>query len=228
MGVTYSDPRSIVFGSDIDNFPGQLRRMFHSVAKVAVKKFDPAGLKDGENILTAFNEFCASFDYAYEAQNRRPPDSEDTKEKKDAWIAQDKRRIFLGDHSSRNLQVEYEQVTTATERTNMKYADMLQKFKARFELAKNDTLTNYKFCKLTQNVNESFDAFCIRVKLEAKQCSFRKEALADKLKLKEVIDKGRSCEVSDKGLRDIKKESDINRTKPGAYSRECQNRDKFQ
>ena len=51
--------------------------MFHSVAKVAVKKFDPAGLKDGENILTAFNEFCASFDYAYEAQNRRPPDSED-------------------------------------------------------------------------------------------------------------------------------------------------------
>ena len=129
----------------------------------------------------------------------------------------------------------------------MKYADMLQKFTARFELAKNDTLTNYKFRKLTQNANESFDAFCTRVKLEAKQCSFkcesatctveetlirdqivygardenfRKEALADKLKLKEVIDKGRSCEVSDKGLRDIKKESDINRTKPGAYSRE--------
>ena len=76
--------------------------MFHSVAKVAVKKFDPAGLKDGENILTAFNEFCASFDYAYEAQNRRPPDSEDTQAKKDAWIAQDKRRIFLGDYSKVN------------------------------------------------------------------------------------------------------------------------------
>ena len=226
--------------------------MYASTGKVACKQFDPANVKDGESVFSQFSEFCRSFGYSYDALNRKPPGTENTQLLKAAWIQQDKRRIFLGEFSSRNLQIEYEQATTEIQRQNMAYDDMVQIFEERFKLTSNITLTHYKFRKMKQNSDENFDQFCTRVKLAAKQCTFtcsptcsveetlvrdqivygardeefRKEALAGKLGLLQAIEKGRSCEVSNAGLASMKSEYDVNRTKPGAYSR--RNRNNYQ
>ena len=100
--------------------------MYATTGKVAYKQFDPANVKDGESVLSQFSEFCRSFGYSYEALNRKPPGTENTQILKAAWIQQDKRRIFLGEFSSRNLQIEYEQSTTEIQRQNMAYDDMVK------------------------------------------------------------------------------------------------------
>ena len=50
---------------------------------------------------------------------------------------------------------------------------MVKTFTDKFRLSANMTLANFKFRGLTQNENENFDLFCIRIKNEAKGCNFK-------------------------------------------------------
>lgn len=130
---------------------------------MSVDKFDPTEKKD--NTLEAFNEFVANFRYVYESLNREPP--RDT-ENAATWRAMDMKRVFLGRHASRALQKELEAVNTTAEITDMDFDDMVTAFTTRFVLQANQTLANFRFRKLVQASNESFDAFVIRVKDDAK------------------------------------------------------------
>ena len=59
------------------------------------------------NALEAFTEFVDSFHYKYDAVAKDPPKELNAAEKA-AWIEQNKRKLFLGQFSSRNLQKAFE------------------------------------------------------------------------------------------------------------------------
>ena len=206
-------------------------------------KFDPSENKD--NALEAFNEFIANYHYVYESLNREAPRGlEDI----GAWVAVDKKRVFLGRHASRALQKELEAVSTEAEISNMNFNEMVAKFRERFGLQANQTLANFRFRKLAQASHETFDAFVIRVRDDAKSCKFkctapacdvaqtlirdqiligtqdqeiRRQGLHNEWGLEDLINNGRSMEAANKGAIKIKQEpsSDVRRTKPGKYSK---------
>ena len=53
-------------------------------------------------------------------------------ELRNSWVQKDKKRIFLGRYSSRNLQVKFEQATLPEEKADMGFDDMMTKFRDRF------------------------------------------------------------------------------------------------
>lgn len=197
------------------------------MAEANLSKFDPEACPQGA--YEGFCEFVEQFCYEYEAVAKEPP--KDTTDK-EAWIEQNKRKLFLGKYSSRALQKEYEDCTTEEERKAMPYSGMVDKLKTRFKSASNTTLANFKFHKLSQNSDESFDAFAIRVKREAVNCDFtcnaackvrdimirdqivigtsddevRRHALKDQWDLAKLISQGRSLESATKSACIIKKE----------------------
>jgi hypothetical protein len=131
-------------------------------------QFDPQ--QHSENLLEAFNEYLNGFEYAYQAIAKDPPATADNAA---TWINTNKRKIFLGKFATRNLQKEYEETTTEEERTMLGFTEMVAKFRERFRLSGNSSLANYKFRKLVQRANESFDLFVIRVKRESASCNFK-------------------------------------------------------
>ena len=207
-------------------------------------KFDPTENK--ENALESFNEFVANFKYLYLSLNREPPKDLQAGEKEE-WISKDKKCVFLGRHASRAMQKELEAIKTETKITAMNFEEMVTAYQQRFGLQANQTLANYRFRKIAQRSEETFDAFVIRVRDDAKSCKFkctapncdvastlirdqiligthdqdiRKQALHNEWTLEDLIDNGRSMEAANKGALKIKSEpSDIRRTAPGKYSK---------
>ena len=163
------------------------------------------------------------------------------------------RKVFLGKYAHRNLQKQYEDVTTEEERCTLTFPQMVEKFRTKFKLSSNVTLCNYKF---RQAEGESFNLFVIRVRKEAQACDFkcdsanctvrdtlirdqlligtkndeiRSQALKEEWSLDAVISKGRAIEAASKGAAEIKVKEEstreVNRTgKPGKYSRKGQQR----
>ena len=135
----------------------------------ALPKFDPEDHKG--DVLQAFKEFVDSYAYEYEAISKDPPKELDAAAKA-AWIEQNKRKLFLGRFSSRNLQRAFESVTTEEERSTLPFKELVTKLNEHFKTGRNTTLANFEFRKLYQNEDESFDAFSIRVKHDARKCDF--------------------------------------------------------
>ena len=73
------------------------------------KKFDPNDFPD--NTLEAFKDFVHQYGYIYDSLNRDPPNSVKTDAEIRSWISKDKRKVFLGRFSHRNLQKQYEDLT---------------------------------------------------------------------------------------------------------------------
>ena len=193
-------------------------------------KFNPNDFTEG--LFEAFQEFVAQFHYSYEALNREPPATAGTTPASRAeWISIDKRRCFLGRFADRNMQKRYEDVTTVEDREKMTFKNMLECFRLEFKLNANTTLANFKFRKLVQLQNESFDLFVIRIKREAEACEFtcasetctakttmirdqliigtredtiRQKALEEQWDYKNIITKGKSIEAAAKGAAKMK------------------------
>ena len=207
-------------------------------------QFDPQ--LHSENLLEAFNEYLNGFDYAYQAIAKDPPTTATTAEARAAWTNTNKRKIFLGKFATRNLQKEYEETTTEQERSTLGFTEMVTKFRERFRLSGNSSLANYKFRKLVQNSNESFDLFVIRVKKESSSCNFkctsaactvtdvmvcdqiifgtsdydiRRQALHEEWDLETLIKKGRSLEAATMGAEKIKSGGSVRfKKEEGEYS----------
>ena len=59
-----------------------------------VKVFEPNALKEGESVLSCFNNFCESYQYTHEALNREPPSSVISNEAKSRGWKRTKSAIF--------------------------------------------------------------------------------------------------------------------------------------
>ena len=201
--------------------------------KLSTQKFDPE--EHTNNVYDAFCEFVEEFAYEYEAIAKEPPKDLDAAGK-EAWVKQNKRKVFLGKFATRNLQKDFEEAVTAAERLTITYDDMITALKTHYDGGRNKTLANYEFNKLCQNEEESFDAFVIRVKREAAQCDFkcasgtctvmdimirdriiigirnteiRKNALKNQWALGDLIKNGRALEAATWGAHQIKQEDDL-------------------
>ena len=75
-------------------------------------KFDTYRNQDG--LLEAFDEFAAQFSLVYDALNRESPNALQPAQKI-VWVERDKRKVFLGRYSDRNLQKRYEDMTAPEE-----------------------------------------------------------------------------------------------------------------
>ena len=197
-------------------------------APTRVSKFDPDDHPG--NVYEAFSEFIDSFKYEYEAIAKPPPAGT---ENPDAWIQLDKRKQFLGKFASRSLQRDFEDETTADERSTITFDATVTKLKARYKPSQNTTLAHYEFHKLKQQSLESYDAFFNRVKHEASFCQFtcgpactvkdtlirdqviygvsdddiRKNALNEQWPIADLQSKGRKIEAATYGAAKIKKEA---------------------
>ena len=133
-------------------------------------KFSPEEHPGGT--LEAFQEFVHEYKYLYDATEKPGWERDSTDAQKKLWTQLNMRKVFLGKYSSRALQREYEEETTEAERDTMTFDEMVRKFEVRFRASSNTTLANYKFHKISQENNESFDTFILRVKHEASNCNF--------------------------------------------------------
>ncbi len=187
-----------------------------------------------------------AFQYEYDAIAKDPP-SEVTD--KDKWIEINKWKVFLGRYASRTFQKDYEDTVVPTQRTDLKFKDLVAKMKSRNEPTRNYTLENYEFHRLRQNSDESFDMFVHRIKHEAKGCKFscdsptctipdimvrdqvivgtiddeiRKNSLKNQWDLENLVENGRKLEVAVHSAQQIIgeiKEEKVTRVRPGRYSR---------
>ena len=192
-----------------------------------LRKFDPADHPG--NLYDAFCDFVDSFAYEYAAIARPAPTGTPDLA---AWTAQEKRIQFLGRFATRSLQVDLENETTATERATLTFDNMVEKLKARYLPTQNKILANHQFHRLAQLPMESFDAYCNRVKQEARSCDFscgaactvpdtlirdrivigtsddqiRQSALKEQWSLADLLTNGRKMEAAAHGAMKIKKE----------------------
>ena len=184
-----------------------------------------------ENVLEAFNKFIATFKYTYDAISKEPPSTIEGEEAKKRWHEVNKRKIFLGRYSSRELQQEYEECVQEEDRATMTFSKLVEALQARFKLSSNTTLSNYKFRGLKQKSGESFNQFVIRLKHESMTCNFtcesancdvlatllrdqilfgthndeiRRHALHEQWELEDLVKNGRSLEAATQGAAKIK------------------------
>ena len=202
--------------------------MQSSSAATALPKFDQEDYQG--NAHQAFQEYVDSFAYEYDAIAKEPPKELDAAGKA-AWVEQNKRKLFLGRFASRNLQRAFEAVTTTDERSTLTFKDLVSKLNEHFKTGSNTTLANFEFFKLRQKGDESFDAFAIRVKHDARKCDFscasdqcsvpdtlsrdqiitgvlsdeiRKHALKNQWSLEDLIKNGRQVEAASQGVVQMK------------------------
>ena len=126
------------------------------------EQFNPE--QEHGSVLEAFNEFVAKYGYQYDALNRDPPRGVTDQEAITLWKETDKRKVFLGRFSHRNLQMLYEDLSTSAQREVMTFTDMTNLFVTHFRRSTNQTLANYRFRKMVQEEGESFEAFSIKIK----------------------------------------------------------------
>ena len=200
------------------------------------------------DVLREFTEFIDEFHYIYQAKAKNGWHKDATDDEIKAWKAVNKKQVFLGLHSSRTMQKIYEHVTAAADRDAQTFDQMVVKLKKHFEGNTNTTLANFRFHKLCQKDEESFEAFVMRVRDEAKNCDFkcdsdqckikstlirdriiigttnddiRRNALKDQWDLETLVSKGRSLESATEGAATIKQEDkpEIRRNTPGKYAK---------
>ena len=136
--------------------------------KITIPKFEP---EDHQlNVYEAFCEFVEEFTYEYDSLAKEPPKDLNEAQKL-AWIAQNKRKVFLGKFASRNLQKIFEEEVPSAERSTIAYDDMIKKLKDYFEGSWNKTVAYFEFHKLAQSSTDSFDAFVTCVKKESQLVS---------------------------------------------------------
>ena len=160
--------------------------------KVSSLCYDPDQFP--ENTLKAFNEFTQAFELRYRAVYPDPPkvsmdvlierwklEHEDAKpnlqqynQLHEDWQSTDKVIKVLGLYSTQRLYSDWQLAEPSeTERTKTGWDTFKTKMRAYYQPTQNLTIKHYQFRQLTQQKNETFSTFAIRVEKEAKHCQFK-------------------------------------------------------
>ena len=204
--------------------------------------FNPNDNQD--NLLESFNHYVSTFHYTYKAVAKEPPTAATTEDDKKKWHDINKRKLFLGRYSSRELQQEYEECVKEEDRSTMTFTNMVKLMQERFKLSSNTTMANFKFRGLKQKSAESFNQFVIRLKHESTTCNFscssndcdvhatllrdqilfgthnddiRRHALHEQWNLEDLIKNGRSLEAATQGANKIKPSKYANPTEETSH-----------
>ena len=216
-----------------------------------LRAFDPS--EHGADVAQAFQKFIRLYKRKYKAWDRKPPT--DT-ENADQWKSKDKLRQLLGHYSTDRLMDDFEAVATEEELENGSFDVIINRLHDRYKPNTNQTMSHYKFHRLHQSTNQSFDSFVNSVKNEAKNCNFkcqsdtcnvsetllpdqiiigvtdedlRKNALKEEWTLQQLEDHGRRTEAAALGaaaLTDNNDYANISKT-AGKYSKKYRKKEKL-
>ena len=227
--------------------------------------FDPDLHPD--DTLKTFVEFIKMYELRYDASYPDPPkvameqalerwkiihpeqtpSIKDYDELRDEWRSHDKVAKLLGLFSSMRLYSDWE-LAEPDEKTRKQagWDVFITKMKAFYQPTENTTLKHYQFRSLSQEQNETFNAFAIRVEKEAKHCNFkctsanctaesvairdqiviglsndeiRQEALKHSWDLKDLRKNATRIESAFKGASEISGDSNVNKMGKYSYSK---------
>ena len=114
-------------------------------------------------------------EFRYEAQyGYKDPPSSIQENDREAWKSKDKVRRLLGFFSAKSFQDDWKAALPDTEeRKNADWKEFIDLISKYYEPTENKTLRNFEFRQLTQNENEAFAAWIMRVEEEGKTCYFK-------------------------------------------------------
>ena len=186
--------------------------------------FDPDQHPD--DTLKAFVEVIQDFEHRYNASYPDPPkvslDAAITRWKVanegnnptldqydhivDTWKGRDMVAKFVGIFSSRRLRNDWAiAVPDETQRKNTSWTDFVKEMKEYYKPTENLPLKNFQFRSLSQDNEETFNAFCNRVEREAKHCQFKcshEDCTAESIPVRDQIIFGiTSHEIREEALR---------------------------
>ena len=104
------------------------------------------------------------------AWDRPPPTSEANPA---TWIGKDMFKQLRGHFASDRFMDHIEAVATEDELQSMSFNSLVERQRERYKPTQNETMSHYKFHRLKQNIDQSFDSFVNEVKSQAKNCSFK-------------------------------------------------------
>ena len=213
--------------------------------------FDPS--KHSGNVAKEFEKFLRLFECKYWAACRKPPTgTADTSE----WEDEDKWKQLMGNYAIDRLLHDINAATA--DPMKMKYTEMVKLLKERYAPTENTTMAHFKFHRLHQKTDQSFDDFVNEVKkassycqfkCKSKDCSvkdtlirdriifglideeFKTKALEEQWELDKLETQGRKAEAAKAGTAQMKEKTSarVERVgKPGKYSRKTKQREQLE
>ena len=125
------------------------------------------------DLVSAFMRFQRKFGYVYDGENRVPPSTITEAAQVSEWKEKDKARLFLSRAVSDEFLDDFENAVPETDRTGIKFSDLVDKIKTRYTPTSNKVHNHYIFHRIVQKPDETFDDFCHRVRSEAELCDFK-------------------------------------------------------
>ena len=210
-----------------------------------LRPFDPSQY-EGE-VAQGFEKFLRLYKCKYLAWDRSPPSDVTDKEE---WIGQDMLKQLRGHYATDRFMDDIEAVASEKDLRKMSFDELVGRLRNRYKPTQNQTMAHYKFHRLSQGIDQSFDSFVNEVKKQAKSCAFtckgkdcsvadtlirdqviigvrddefRKIALKEEWDLLELEDHGRRAEAALIGAAKLGEQRDykVERLKPGKYSRKA-------
>ena len=205
--------------------------------------FDPS--KHSGNVAKEFEKFLRLFECKYWAACRKPPaGTEDIA----AWENVDKWKQLMGNYATDRF---LDDINAATpDPMKMGYTDMTKLLRERYAApTENTTMAHFKFHRLRQKTDQSFDDFVNEVKKASSYCQFKcaaptcsvnntlirdrivigmsdeefkTKALEEQWDLGKLETQGRKAEAAKAGTQEMKERSSVRVervSKPGKYSR---------
>ena len=124
-----------------------------------------------------------------------------------------------------------EAVASEKDLHKMSFDELVERLRNRYKPTQNQTMAHYKFHRLSQGIDQSFDSFFNEVKKQAKSCAFTCKgkgcSVADTLIRDQVIivvrDHGRRAEAALIGAAKLEEQRDykVERLRPGKYSKKA-------
>ena len=135
-----------------------------------LQPFDPSECQG--QTAQEFGRFIRLFKRKYAAWDRAVPTGTAT-EDRDSWKEKDMVKQLLGHYSTDRFMDDVEAVATEEELETITFSSLVEKINNRYKPTQNATMCHYKFHRIQQKSEQSFDNFVNEVKKEAKNCSFK-------------------------------------------------------
>ena len=128
--------------------------------------FDPS--KHSGNVAKEFEKFLRLFECKYWAACRKAPAGTDDTS---SWEDVDKWKQLMGNYATDRF---LDDINASTaDPMKMGYAEMVTLLKERYAPTKNTTMAHFRFNKIHQKMDQSFDDFVNEVKKASSYCEFK-------------------------------------------------------
>lgn len=128
-----------------------------------LQPFDPSQ-HEGE-VAQGFEKFLRLYKCKYLAWDRSPPSDVTDKE---LWIGKDMLKQLWGHYATDLFMDDIEAVASEKDLSKLMFDELVERLRNRYKPTQNQTMAHYKFHRMSQGVDQSFDSFVNEVKKQSK------------------------------------------------------------